>query len=138
MRDGLFNFGDLALATKDTRVYSANYSDLGSIDSASRMSFKTLPEDLFICFRVQADFNSTDSFVPEFQTADDSSFSTNAEVTSFPDTADEIADGTILRYRVPANVRRYIRAAATPKSSGTFTAKTVDAWLELGAQQQTL
>lgn len=138
MRDGLMKCGNLSLATDDTRVYSADYIDLGDIDSDSRFTLNTLPEDLYICFRNTSAFDSIDSFIPEFQTADDSSFSVNAEVTSFPQTAAELAAGTIHRYRVPANVRRYIRAAATPKSTSTFTAETVEAWFEEGAQQQTL
>ena len=135
MRDALHVFGNLSLAVKDTEVYSADECDLGGIDSGSRLSKKTLPGDLFICFRNTTALAAADSYVPACQVADDSAFTTNAEKVTFPETAAELPAGTIIRHRVPAEVRRYIRAAAIPKSTGVFTAETVESWLELGAQQ---
>lgn len=137
MRDALHKFGNLSLAVKDTRVFSADLCDLGGFHSKARMTKHTWGEGLFICFRNTTVFLAADSYIPEFQDDSDSGFATNLKTISYPETAAQIAAGTTLRFPLPA-CQRYGRAAATPKSSGTFTAETVEAWLEHGPNELTI
>lgn len=137
MIDSLHKMGSVTLATKATAAYTADYLDLGAIASASGLTLKTLPE-MFICFQIDGDpCPATDYIDPAFQTADDTGFSTNLETTAFPSSATGLATGTILRYRVPMQCRRYVRGKVTPQSSGTYDANTCIVWLEAGAQEQT-
>jgi hypothetical protein len=138
MRDSLHKFGNLSLATADTDVYSADFFDLGAL-TGSRFTKHTLDDDLYICFRNTTAFLAADSYVPFLYQADDDAFTTNAEkAATWPESDTEIPAGKILRFKVPKTVRRYIKAGATPKSTGTFTAETVESWLELGATKQDL
>jgi len=138
MIDSLLKMGSVTLATKATAAYTADYLDLGAIASASGLTLKTLPE-MFICFQIDGDAcAATDYLDPAFQTADNTGFSTNLETTAFPSSATGLATGTILRYRVPMQCRRYVRGKVTPQSSATYDANTCIVWLEAGAQEQTV
>jgi len=138
MIDSLHKMGSVTLATKATAAYTADYLDLGAIASASGLTLKTLPE-MFICFQIDGDAcAATDYIDPAFQTADNTGFSTNLETTAFPSSATGLATGTILRYRVPMQCRRYVRGKVTPQSSATYDANTCIVWLEAGAQEQTV
>jgi hypothetical protein len=123
-RDALLIFGNLSLATKDTPVYSADILDLN--DPAVQHSGRN---HVNIVFQPGADFAAIDGFVPLLQdSADGSTWATirqGAEKTA-PTDDDQVV------IEMPTEHRRYLRAGATPKSTGVFTAKTVSAWVELG------
>lgn len=138
MRDVLGKFGNLSLATKETKVASADYIDLGGFQTGGRFTKHSLPDDLYICFRNTTVLNSIDSYIPQIEWDTDSGFATALKTLSYPQSDAELPAGTIIRCKVPRNVTRYVRAAATPKSTGTFTAETVEAWLEEGPNEATL
>lgn len=133
MRDALWITGNIAAATKDTQAVSADYLDLGA--PGTRPDYKTSVGDLYACFQQTAAGNANDSLICQFETAADSSFSSGLETTSFPQTAVSIPAGKIFRYRVPAKMKRYVRLAVVPKSTGTFVAKTIKSWIELGPNE---
>jgi len=138
MIDALLKLGSVTLATKATAAYTADYLDLGSIASASGFTLKTLPE-MFICFQINGDPGTADDYIdPAFQSADDTGFSTNLDTTAFPSSDTTLATGTILRYRVPMQCRRYVRGKVTPQSASTYDANTCIVWLEAGAQEQVI
>lgn len=128
MRDALWITGDVAAAVKDTTVYSADTVDTGAASPV-------LEGDLYVCFQHTGLPVAADSYVFHLQTSGVSDFSSNTALYTFPQTETNIPTGKVFRYRAPADVKRYIRAAVTPKSSGTFTATTVKTWLELGQRK---
>lgn len=138
MRDEMGKFGNISLATKDTKAASADYLDLGAFHANSKFTKHTFADDLYICFRNATALDSTDSYVPQIEWDTDSGFATALKTQDFPETDAELPAGTIVRCKVPRNVTRYVRAAATPKSTGTFAAVAVEAWLEEGPNEQTL
>ena len=135
----LERWGNISLATKDVDVYSADSLDFAAIDSRFRNAYHTtgVLEDVEVVFRAPADFVSTDSFIPLIQdSADDSTFKT---ILAGPDILDltgaTILKGIAWKLPMPLRHRRYVRVGATPKSSGTFTAKTVEVRMERGQNQ---
>jgi len=138
MRDELGKFGDITFVTKATKATSADYIDLGGFQSGSRFSKHSLPDDLYACFRNKTAFNTNDSYKPMLEWDTSSAFGTALKSVTYPQGPVEIAAGTIVRVKVPRNVTRYLRAAVMPESTGTLTAEVVEAWLEEGAQEQTL
>jgi len=132
MRDSLLKFGNISLATKDVQAYSADVLDLGAVDKWT----KHHPQDgLVVCFRNTTALASVDSYIPILQDSADNS--TYNDLLSGQQTATSLAAGTILRIPIPKEYRRYLRASAMPKSTGTFTAVTVEAWIEGGGDVQT-
>lgn len=139
MVDALLSFGALALATKDTKVYSADYLDFEAMNAKSRFYEGSgadnhttgMIDDLMVVFNVPVALASGDSAAFGLQdSADASSWADLA--TLEPATAAALPAGNYA-YAVPKTHRRYVRAFATPASTGTFTAKTVNAYLEPGA-----
>lgn len=125
MRDALLMFGSISLATKDTTVYSADTLDLE--DPTNQHIGRE--GNVVVVFRAKAAFAATDGMIPIIQTSDDNS--TWKTILSGPDVAKPVKDQTML-LPFPIEHSRYIRVGAIPSSSGTFTAKSVDAWIELG------
>ncbi|MBU1081619.1 MAG: hypothetical protein KKB59_14140 [Spirochaetes bacterium] len=133
MRDALLDFGAISLATKDTAVSAANSIKLGAIDSRSVFSSHRTGRaqaGFEAVFVPSADFVSVDSFIPFIEdSADGSSWTT---ILTGAQCAGGIKAGVSVKMPIPNDHRQYIRAGCTPKSTGTFTAKTVNAWLEAG------
>lgn len=134
MRDAQWIFGQISLATKDTQVYSADSVKLGAIDSRVSAKFanhKTGKVEGFeVVFSVDEAFAAGDSFIPILQDSADGS--TWADLLTGPQTAAALAKATRVRLPVPIEHKRYLRASAMPKSTGTLTACTVTAWIEAG------
>lgn len=135
MRDEMGKFGNITLATADTKAASADHIDLGGFQTGGRFTKHSLPDDLYICFRNTTAFETSDSYIPHIEWDTDDGFATALKTIDFPQTDAELAAGTIIRCKVPRNVTRYIRAAATPKSTSTFGSETVEAWLEEGPNE---
>jgi hypothetical protein len=125
MRDALLLFGTTSLATKDTAVYSANSLNLNLPATQKTGRFPAVT----IVFQTNASFAAVDGLVPFLQdSADGSSWKTiltGAEITA-PVSGQQIVMG------MPVEHRQYLRTGVTPKSTGTFTAVTLDSWIELG------
>lgn len=135
MRDFYKNLSSLALATKDTDVDSADSIKLDSVHALSRFSkFHTgnVP-DLVACFQLEADCAAGDDFIPYIKdSADGSSWTKKI-------TGDQVgapaAAAKIYRLPLPKEHRQYLTLGATPKSTGTFTAKTLKVWFEFAPGQ---
>ena len=133
MKDGLLDFGSMALATKDTAVYSQAL-DFGEFHADSPFTKHTigLDTDAAVVFRTADAFNAADDVQFTIQdSADDDSFldlvsGVNVEA---PDA------GIIQILNMPSHHRRYVRIKALPTSSGTLTASTVTAYIEFGANR---
>lgn len=125
MRDALLIFGSMSLATKDTAVYSADTLDL----NLPAKQFTGRENNVCVVFQPSADFAEVDGMIPFIQDsangADFTTILTGAEVTA-PTEKSQIV------LPIPVSHKRYLRAGATPKSSGTFTAVAATAWIELG------
>lgn len=125
MRDKLLIFGTTSLATKDTLVTSADILDLNT--PATHYTGRS--EKVSAVFHANADFAAIDGYIPCIQdSADGSSWKTimTGEEITAPSEGDEYV------LPLPLSHRRYLRTGATPKSSGTFTAKTIDSWIGIG------
>ena len=134
MRDALNNFGNISLATADTDVYSADSLDLEAIGSGARFSRHAAGvsgPDAYVVFKAAADFEAIDGMIPFLREDSDSGMGTAKKVLIGPQVTAPVK-GMVIALPLPANVDRYIQAGCTPKSSGTFTAKTVEAWIEFG------
>ena len=134
MRDALGEFGTITLATKDTAVYSESSLNEGTISAKFRNAFhNNVAGELFIVFESPANFAAADGLVPFVQdAATDGSFTTiltGAEVTA-------PVKGQKIRLPFPAKHRQFLRAGVTPKSSGTLTGCTVEAYIEAGPESQ--
>jgi hypothetical protein len=129
MKDALLDFGTLSLATKDTKVYSSNTLDFGSIDSGSNFTKHTEEPYLTLVVKAAVAFNAADSVQISIQdSADNSSF---ADLVTGPVIATP-GVGTVALMDMPKQHRRYVRVAANPTSSGTLTATDITAYLEFG------
>ncbi len=137
MRDILHNFGNASLATKDTDVYCADELDWGTIDARFLRSTQHLTgvhEDGAVVFVAAADFVSTDGLIP-FLT-DGASTTPTEKCLIGPQT--DLSTGAAPKKGIawvlplPRKHRRFMRAGCTPKSSGTFTARTASAYIEYG------
>lgn len=137
MRDVLHNFGNASLATKDVDVYCADELDWGAIDARFLRSTQHLTgmvQDGCVVFVAGSDFVSTDGFIP-FIT--DGAATTPTDKVLIGPQIDTVLGaapkkGIAWILPMPKRHRRYMRAGATPKSTGTFTAKTVTAYIEFG------
>jgi hypothetical protein len=133
MRDTLHDFGEIDLAVKDTDVYSEDSLDFNTPDAKSPFSKHQtgLVDDLCIVFRPKADFEAIDGLIPFVEHDSDSGFGTAKKVLIGEEvTAPEKGQEIVLP--MPKQHLQHLRAGCTPKSSGTFTAKTVEASIELG------
>lgn len=126
MRDALFETGNVSAAVNDTVAYSENVLDL--------LTSSVMEGDLYVCFQHTGAAVAADSYIFHVDTSDDSGFATYDRYT-FPQTETNVTQGKVFRYRAPADIKRYVRTAVTPKSSGTFTAATVRTWFELGQRE---
>ena len=126
MRDKQLLFGAMALATKDTTVYSEDTLDMNTpaTQYTGRMS------NAVVVFKADAAFVAADSYIPVLMHSDDNDTFTEvargAEVTAPAINATSVIP-------LPVSHMRYLKAGAIPKSSGTFTAKAMSAWIQLGA-----
>ena len=125
MRDALLIFGSMSLATKNTAVYSADVLDfdLPSVHYTGREN------NVCAVFQPSADFASVDGMTPFIQDSADGSDWTTI-LTGHEITAPK--EDTQIVLPIPVSHKRYLRAGATPASSGTLTAVAVTAWIELG------
>jgi len=151
MRSSLEIFGAISLAVKGTDVYSADSLDCAAVSSMFRTYCSSslythltgVHADLCVVFHTAADFASIDDFTPLIQ----DSYSGSAWVniikgwddgstvygwTYYTTGALGTKKGIIAVLPLPKIHRRYLRAGCVPKSSGTFTAATVTAWIEAG------
>ena len=129
MRDALLKFGSLSLATKATAVYSADVIDFGASHDAEWDEANS--PDVVVKFRAEAAFASTDGYQPLIQvSADNSSWTT---VMTGP-TVSAPVKNQVYEMQIPRSdtAWRYMRVGAIPVSTGTFTAKTMTAWIEIG------
>lgn len=133
MRDAELIFGDIANATKDTQVYSADTLDFGALQTGYSKSTKHrtgVTENLNAVFITAAAFNAADSVRCIIQ---DSANGTDwADLIAGPTVAAPGA-GIISVLPLPVEHRRYLRASCYPTSSGTLTASTVTAYIEPGS-----
>lgn len=144
MRDALFGnissaVTSITLSTvKTTDNYAGDYVDLGTISSSSRFTKHTLYQGTYAVWLAQSGaFNAADSMTPFIDQADNSAFSINHEKAAiFPQTALGAVQGTMWRFRVPENVREFIRGGATSQSSGASLTSppTIYFWFEEGAR----
>lgn len=134
MRDAQWIFGAISLATKDVEVYSADNVKLGVIDARSVFgSHKTgrAQKGFEAVFVPTVDFVSADSFIPIIQdSADGSSWAT---ILTGAQSVGGAKAGVSVKMPIPNDHRQYLRAGAIPRSSGVLTARTVNAWIEAGA-----
>lgn len=133
MRDAQWVFGAIALATKDTAVSSADMVKLGAINSKAPFSLHQTgraQDGHEVVFCPAADLASIDSFIPFIEDSDDGS--TFATILTGPQTSAGLKAGAHIKLPLPMEHKQYIRVGCTPKSTGTFTAKTVNAWVEAG------
>lgn len=125
MRDALLQFGALALATKNTAVYSADSLNLNL--PATQYTGRT--PNVNVVFAPSAAFAAVDGIVPFIQDSADGD-SWNTILTGVEVTAP--TKGQQIVMPIPVSHRQYLRVGATPKSSDVFTAVSVTAWIELG------
>jgi len=136
MRDALNSFGNISLATKDTDVKSADVLNFEAIGSGARFTqhHTGLMDDVYVVFKAAADFEAIDGFIPFIEQGDAESggdITSPTKVVIGPEiTAPK--KGIVVMVPVPPQHKKYIRAGTTPKSTGVFTAKIVEAWIEFG------
>ena len=123
MRDALLICGTIAAATKQTRAYSADVLDLGAesqyLNRVDAVAFYKLGEAVA----------SGDSYVFEvYDSADNSTFAKVAESAAITSGA----AGDIVKVPV-GKVRRYVKLAVYPDSSGTLDAQDIDSWIAFDA-----
>ena len=123
MRDALLIAGTIAAATKQTRVYSADVLDLGAGQYLDRV-------DAVAKFKLGEAVASGDSYVFEvYDSADNSTFAKVAESAAITSGA----AGDIIAVPV-GKVRRYVKLAVYPDSSGTLDAQDIDSWIGFDAE----
>jgi len=122
MRDALLIAGTIAAATKQTRAYSADVLDLGAAQYLDRV-------DAVAKFKLGEAVASGDSYVFEvYDSADNSTFAKVAESAAITSGA----AGDIISVPV-GKVRRYVKLAVYPDSSGTLDAQDIDSWIAFDA-----
>jgi len=139
MKDALLDFGTISLAVKDTDYYGENEIDWEAIDDRSlRLNGwhrQGLAKDLCVVFVANADFNAADDFIPFI--ADDSSATPTVKSITGPQvsayTGHEVYKGIAWVLPLPKKHKRYMRAGATAKSTGTLTECSLEAYIEYGA-----
>ena len=134
MKDALNDYGTISLAVAETTVYSEDSVNHGDLDPGYRKDFHNNAGDgKFLVFEPNNDFESIDGLVPIFQDsangADWATILTGAEVTA-PEA------GRKIRLAYPAKHRKHTRGGCIPKSTGTFTAKTVECYVEFGPETE--
>jgi hypothetical protein len=148
MRSVLEVFGDIALATKDVDVYSADELDWGTIDARALRFAGHQGTILFhrtgrhadaaVVFSVKtADFNAADDFIPFVTTGTSAASTTKLLIGPQVGTLLGVSGpkkGVAWELPLPPLHQRFMRAGCTPKSSGTLTACALHAHLEYGAQ----
>jgi hypothetical protein len=144
MRSVLEVFGDIALAVKDTDVYSADELDWGTIDARFLRAQGEVGTNLFhrtgkhqdaaVVFVAKQDFASIDGFIPFICSGAASTPTAKTLIGPQVDTIFGAAPKKGIAYVLPVPLmhERYMRAGCTPKSTGVFTAKTVHAFIEYG------
>lgn len=125
MRDKLLSFGNISLATKDTAAYSADTLDMNT----PAVQFTARAGDVYIVFKPNAAFNAADSYQPIIQHSDDGN--TFTTLATGP-TIGKPGKDDYYSMPIPLAHKRYLRVGGLPTSTGTFTATTVAAWIELG------
>ena len=124
MRDGLLIAGIIAAATKQTRVYSADVLDLGA---ESQYIGRV---DAVAKFKLGKNVTSGDTFTFEvYDSADNSTFAKVAESAAIASGA----AGDIIAVPV-GKVRRYVKLACYPDSSGTLVAQDIDSFIGFDAE----
>lgn len=132
MRDALLLGGAITLATKDTLATGTNVLDFGAQNSKYRDSNKTTGQQEnapFAYFQTAAALAAGDYFYGVISHCDTEG-GTYTPCAQTKNSAAACAAGTILKCPLPVDHLRYIRLDGMPKSSGTFTEKTVNAWIE--------
>lgn len=136
MRDAVLIGGDISLATKDTLATGANTLQMAGTHHSKYGKGSTdrtgdAQPILFAVFQAAAALASGDYFYGVVSHCD-AVGGTYTPCAQTPNSAAACAAGTIVRCPIPTDHLAFLRLDAMPKSSGTFTAKTVTAWLEYG------
>lgn len=121
MRDALLIAGTIAAATKQTRVYSADVLDLGA---PSNIGYT----DAAAKFQLGEDVASGDTYKFEvYESADNSTFTLAVDSGAAITTG---SAGDIITVPLPKTIKRYIKLAVYPDSSGTLNAQDIDSWID--------
>lgn len=136
MRDAMLIGGDISLATKDTLATGTNTIQLSGTHNAKfRKTADSSGDSVHVPYCVfqlsSADLASGDSFygvVSTCATVGGTYLPCGQTQTS----AVAGKKGLIVRCPLPSDHLGFIRLDAMPKSTGTFTAVTVTAWIEYG------
>lgn len=125
MRDKQLIAGTIAAATKQTRAYSADVLDMGA---ASNLGYV---KGLVACFKLGEDVASGDTYKFEvYDSADNNTFALCVDSGAAITTGKA---GDIITVPLPKTVKRYVKFAVYPDSSGTLDAQDIEAWLEFRA-----
>lgn len=122
MKDTQLYCGIIAAATKQTRAFSADVLDLGASCHLGDV------HGLYACFRLGEDVASGDTYLFElYDSADNSTF---AKIVDNGAAITTGKAGDVICVPIPKNVRRYVKMAVYPDSSGTLDAQDITGWLE--------
>ena len=125
MRDGLLICGTIAAATKQTRVYSADVLVLGVAEQNIAYA------DVAAKFKLGKAVTSGDTFTMEvYDSSDNSTFAKVAESAAIS----AGAEGDIIEVVLPKTIRRYVKLACYPDSSGTLVAQNIDSFIGFDAE----
>lgn len=124
MKDALLNFGDISAATKATVAYSANILDMGKTTNTGN------GDQVNVIFEAATAMDSADTVACQLYEC----ATVNGTYTLCAQGAAVClgAHGTC-SVPVPREHKRYLKAGVLPASSGTFTATTIKADIQLGA-----
>ena len=139
MRDAMLIGGDISLATKDTLATGTDTIQLCGTHNTKYRKTKdssgAADHVPYACFQLKsADLAAGDYFYGVVSSCATVG-GTYEQSAVTPPCAAAAKKGTILRVKLPADHLGFIRLDAMPKSSGTFTAVTVNAWIEYGVEQ---
>lgn len=124
MKDALLKFGDISAATKATVAYSANILDMGKTTKTGN------GDQVNVIFEAATAMDSADTVACQLYECDtvNGTFVLCAQgVAVCLDAHGKYA------LPVPRTHKRFLKAGVLPASSGTFTATTIKADIQLGA-----
>lgn len=122
MRDALLIAGTIAAATKQTRVYSADVLDLGV--AKQNIGYT----DAAAKFQLGEAVASGDTYKFEvYESADNSTFTLAVDSGAAITTG---SAGDIITVPLPKTIKRYVKLAVYPDSSGTLDAQDIDSWID--------
>jgi hypothetical protein len=134
-RDYLGTLASLSLATNGTDVASADSIKFDAIHARSRFSKHhtgVSDPDAVACFQPTADFASIDSFTPYIEDSADGSTWYKIAQGGRDDIGLAPKASQVYEIPIPKTHRARLRLGATPYSSGTFSARTLQCWFGHG------